>query len=79
MGPAILFHKYIKEAPGFQLGDMPQFPCRGDQKNKNKNSIKKVPNLYFSIIDPARFFSMKQTTYLLKTLWQQQRKLAFHL
>lgn len=28
MGPTILFHKDIKQAPGLQLGDMSQFSYR---------------------------------------------------
>lgn len=54
MGPTILFHKYIKEAPGLQLGDVPQLSYR------EKQACQESSNCAFPIVGPAGFFTMKQ-------------------
>lgn len=37
MGPPVLFHKDVEEAPGFQLGDVPQFSYG------EKHTVRKTP------------------------------------
>ena len=47
MGPAILLHKYIKEAPGLQFGDVPQLSYREEQAMSRK-LLKCVSNCWSS-------------------------------
>lgn len=61
MGPAILFHKNIKEAPGLQLGDVPQFSWR----ERKTHSVTKAPDLHashFPWFTPPFFHWSRQVT-----------------
>jgi hypothetical protein len=72
MGPAILFHKYIKEAPGLQLGDVPQFSWR--ERSTASETLHECTSQ--DDLSQTGFFSLQQTFYL-SNHWLQQRTLAF--
>lgn len=49
MGPTVLFHKDVKEAPGLQLGDMPQFSYR-----EETGRVKKALDVHFPwVVQPG--------------------------
>lgn len=60
MGPTVLFHKDIKEAPGLQLGDVPQFSYR-----EKAGRVRRTPSMHFPVLAQPGLLE-EEDTYLLR-------------